>query len=79
MAEFTLLTHQFTAENGHSAGGQFNIVTKSGTKTGTAWGYNRKLELRALTTEKQRGTKNRFDYNRAGASWRLVIHNKFFV
>ena len=43
VAEFTLLTNQFSAENGHSAGGQLNIVTKSGTNNwhGAAWGYNR--------------------------------------
>jgi hypothetical protein len=31
VAEFTLLTNQFSAEYGHSAGGIFNTVTKSGT------------------------------------------------
>jgi hypothetical protein len=36
VAEFTLLTNQFGAEYGHSAGGLFNIVTKSGPTTGTA-------------------------------------------
>jgi hypothetical protein len=38
VAEFTLITNQFSAEQGHSAGGQFNIVTKSGTNSwhGTA-------------------------------------------
>ena len=43
VAEFTLLTNQFSAEYGHSAGGQFNIVTKSGTNAwhGAGWEYNR--------------------------------------
>src|SRR5499433_2931545 len=43
VAEFTILTNQFNAEYGHSAGGQFNIVTKSGTNDwhGAAWWYNR--------------------------------------
>src|SRR5260370_13687315 len=43
VAEFTLLTNQFSAEYGHSAGGIFNIVTKSGTNDwhGTGWGNNR--------------------------------------
>jgi hypothetical protein len=31
VAEFTLITNHFSADLGHSAGGQFNVVTKSGT------------------------------------------------
>jgi hypothetical protein len=31
VAEFTLITNQFSAEYGHSAGGQFSLVTKTGT------------------------------------------------
>ena len=83
VAEFTLLTNQFSAENGHSAGGQFNIVTKSGTNNwhGSGWGYDRNRNYDALDNlEKQRGKKDRFDYNRAGASaGGPIIHNKFFV
>src|ERR1700732_1085353 len=83
VAEFTLLTNQSGAENGHSAGGQFNIVTKSGTNNwhGAGWGYDRNRNYDALDNlEKQRGKKDRFDYNRAGASaGGPIIHNKFFV
>src|ERR1700731_323299 len=83
VAEFTLLTNQFGAENGHSAGGQFNIVTKSGTNNwhGAGWGYDRNRNYDALDNlEKQRGKKDRFDYNRAGASaGGPIIHNKLFV
>src|ERR1043166_9169199 len=83
VAEFTLLTNQFSAENGHSAGGQFNIVTKSGTNNwhGAAWGYDRNKNYDALDNlEKQRGEKDRFDYNRAGASTGgPIVHNKLFV
>jgi Carboxypeptidase regulatory-like domain/TonB dependent receptor-like, beta-barrel len=83
VAEFTLLTNQFGAENGHSAGGQFNIVTKSGTNNwhGAGWGYDRNRNYDALDNlEKQRGKKDRFDYNRAGASaGGPIVHNKFFV
>src|SRR5438477_11730551 len=81
VAEFTLLTNQFGAENGHSAGGQFNIVTKSGTNNwhGAAWGYNRNrnydagdnLQNQRIEDAKKQGIdlkKDRFDYNRAGAS-----------
>src|SRR5216683_2697845 len=31
VAEFSLQTNQFSAETGHSSGGQFNLVTKTGT------------------------------------------------
>jgi hypothetical protein len=89
VAEFTLLTNQFSAENGHSAGGQFNIVTKSGTNNwhGAGWGYNRNRNYDAADNlQKQRiesgqaTDKDRFDYNRAGASaGGPIIHNKFFV
>jgi hypothetical protein len=89
VAEFTLLTNQFTAENGHSAGGQFNIVTKSGTNNwhGAAWGYNRNRNYDAADNlQKQRiesgqaTDKDRFDYNRAGASaGGPIIHNKLFI
>ena len=46
-----------------------------------AWGYNRNRNYDALDNlEKQRGKKDRFDYNRAGASaGGPIIHNKFFV
>jgi hypothetical protein len=83
VAEFTLLTNQFSAENGHSAGGQFNIVTKSGTNNwhGAGWGYNRNRNYDAFDNlQKDRGVKDRFDYNRAGASaGGPIIHNKLFV
>lgn len=80
VAEFTLLTNQFSAEYGHSAGGQFNIVTKSGTNSwhGAGWGYNRNRDLDAATNQEiaaaaslttpPADVKNRFDYNRFGAS-----------
>src|SRR5438445_4118150 len=79
IAEFTLLTNQFSAEYGHSAGGQFNIVTKSGTNNwhGGGWWYNRNRDLNAATNQEIANflapgntgeLKNRFDYNRDGAS-----------
>ena len=95
VAEFTLLTNQFSAEYGHSAGGQFNIVTKSGTNNwhGAGWGYNRNRDLDAATNQeiaaaagaKANGNpvsdvKNRFDYNRLGASaGGPILKNKFFI
>src|SRR5207237_2163402 len=82
VAEFTLLTNQFGAENGHSAGGQFNIVTKSGTNNwhGAGWGYNRNRNYDAFDNlQKERGVKDRFDYNRADSSdGGPNVHNKSF-
>ena len=77
VAEFTLLTNQFAAEYGHSAGGLFNIVTKSGTNNwhGALWEFNRNRNYNAADNlQKQRiesgqaTDKDRFDYNRFGAS-----------
>lgn len=95
VAEFTLITNQFSAEYGHSAGGQFNIVTKSGTNSwhGAGWEYNRNRDLNAATNQEiaaafaaqASGTpvsdvKNRFDYNRLGASaGGPVLKDKLFI
>jgi Carboxypeptidase regulatory-like domain/TonB dependent receptor len=83
VAEFTLLTNQFSAEYGHSAGGIFNIVTKSGTNNwhGTGWEYNRNRNYDAFDNQqKDRGLKDRFDYNRAGASvGGPVLHDRWFI
>src|SRR5580704_13663914 len=91
VAEFTLLTNQFSAEYGHSAGGQFNIVTKSGTNDwhGAGWEYNRNRDYDAATNQEiaaafgtktpPADVKNRFDYNRLGASaGGPILKNKFF-
>jgi hypothetical protein len=77
VAEFTLLTNQFSAEYGHSAGGIFNIITKSGTNSwhGAAWENNRNrnydapdnLMKQRLETG-QATNLDRFDYNRFGGS-----------
>jgi hypothetical protein len=83
VAEFTLLTNQFSAEYGHSAGGIFNVVTKSGTNDwhGSAWEYNRNRNYDAFDNQqKQRGVKDRFDYNRAGASaGGKIFPNRWFI
>jgi hypothetical protein len=77
VAEFTLLTNQFSAEYGHSAGGIFNIITKSGTNNwhGAGWEFNRNRNYNAADNQqKQRiadGTAtglDRFDYNRFGGA-----------
>jgi hypothetical protein len=92
IAEFTLITNQFSAEYGHSAGGQFNIVTKSGTNNwhGAGWAYNRNRDFDAATNQEiaaaasqttpPADVKNRFDYNRFGASAGGPIRkDKFFI
>ena len=88
VAEFTLLTNQFSAEYGHSSGGQFNIVTKSGTNDwhGAGWWYNRNRDFNAATNQEKvnnAGTsdiKNRYDYNRAGASvGGPILKNRLFI
>ena len=65
VAEFTLLTNQFSAEFARSNGGNFITVTKSGTNDfhGTFYGGVRNRYLNALDTiKKQAGqTRNRAD------------------
>ena len=90
VAEFTLLTNQFSAEYGHSSGGQFNIVTKSGTNNwhGAGWWYNRNRDMNAATNQELSAfvpanggdVKNRFDYNRFGASaGGPILKDKLFI
>ena len=77
MAEFILLTNQFSAETGHSSGGQSNLVTKTGTNSfhGAAYEYFQNRNLNAmdnLTKEAIRaGTipgQPAYDNNRFGAN-----------
>jgi hypothetical protein len=72
-AEFSLLQNQFTAEFGHSSGGQFNTVVKSGTNQihGSVYEYfqNRNLNAEDQKFARQGFTYNpRFDQNKLGAS-----------
>jgi outer membrane receptor protein involved in Fe transport len=71
VADFTVLTNQFSAQYGHSAGGVFVITTKSGTNAihGEAHEYNRNRNYDAQNKQEQgQGFLNRYDYNRLGAS-----------
>jgi len=85
IAEFNLITNQFAAEYGHSAGGQFNIITKSGGNSfhGSLFGYNQNRNYNAMDNlDKVAGLTepSRFDYNRVGAeAGGPIIHNKLFV
>ena len=85
VADFNLVTNLFTAELGHSAGGHFNIITKSGTNNwhGTAWGFNVNRDFNAMDNlEKVSGltAPRRFDFNRVGADiGGPLIRNRFFI
>ena len=72
-AEFTLLQNQVGAEFGHSRGGQFNTVVKSGTNEthGSLYEYfqNRNLNaVDAIYASQGIRSNPRFDQNRLGAS-----------
>jgi hypothetical protein len=73
VAEFTLLQNQFTPEYGHSMGGQFNTIVKSGTNQlhGMVYEYLQNRNLNAVDQHLvQQGilTNPRYDQNRLGAN-----------
>lgn len=85
VADFNLVTNMFSAEVGHSAGGQFNIVTKSGTNAwhGSFWEFNNNRDFNAMDNlEKSSGLSEprRVDRNRAGADiGGPIIRDRLFV
>src|SRR5262249_29216603 len=91
VAEFTLITNQFSAEYGHSAGGQLNVVTKGGTNNwhGSAFEFNQNKNYNAMdnidkaSPECQTNPsdcKPRFDFNQAGGSvGGPIIKNRVFI
>ena len=73
VSEFTLLQNQFSAEFGHSSGGQFNTNIKSGTNSlhGSVYEYLQNRNLNAVDqTAANSGilTNPRFDSSRLGAT-----------
>ena len=84
VAEFSLLQNNFSPELGHSSGGQFNTVVKSGTNTfhGMAYIYNNNRNYNALDTlQAIEGFISvlRYDFNRIGGQvGGPVIKNKLF-
>jgi Carboxypeptidase regulatory-like domain len=84
VAEFTLLQNQFSPEFGHSTGGQFNQVIKSGTNQfhGLAYLYNQNRNYNAVDDAlKNQGifSNPRFDDNRIGGNvGGPVLKNKLF-
>ena len=85
VSDFNLVTNMFSAELGHSAGGQFNIVTKSGTNNwhGSFWEFNNNRDFNAMDNlEKASGLTEprRVDRNRAGADiGGPIIKDKLFI
>ena len=83
-SEFSLLQNQYNSEFGHSTGGQFNTIVKSGTNDvhGSVYEYFQNRKLNALDQSfKRQGTleKPRYDQNRFGGSVGFpVIKNKWF-
>jgi hypothetical protein len=83
-AEFTLLQNQFAPEYGHSTGGQFNTVIKSGTNNvhGSLYEYFQNRNLNAVDEAFARQgfrSNPRFDQNRLGASiGGPILKNKLF-
>ncbi|HWF09390.1 MAG TPA: carboxypeptidase regulatory-like domain-containing protein, partial [Bryobacteraceae bacterium] len=82
--EFTLLQNQFSAEFGHSSGGQFNVIVKSGTNSfhGSAYEYFQNRNLNAIDQLfANSGTlaKPRYDQNRFGGTiGGPILKNKLF-
>ena len=82
--EFSILQNNYNSEFGHSTGGQFNIVVKSGANGlhGSLYEYfqNRKLNAIDQKFVRQGITENpRYDQNRVGASvGGPIIKNKWF-
>ncbi|HUA63809.1 MAG TPA: TonB-dependent receptor [Verrucomicrobiae bacterium] len=85
VAEFSILANQFRAEYGHSSGGQFNTIVKSGTNTlhFTIYEYLRNRDLNAIDQSyKNAGVYSlpRYDNNRLGANiGGPILKNKLFI
>jgi hypothetical protein len=88
VANFTVLQNQFNSEFGHSNGGQFNIVVRSGSNSfhGLAYEYFQNRNLNAIdqdvvnsTAPGQNPANPRFDNNRFGGQLGgPIIKNKLF-
>ncbi len=83
-AEFTLLQNQFSPDFGHSSGGQFNQVIKSGTNSyhGELYEYSTNRDLLAadnLNFVDGNPLHPRFDNNRFGGNFGgPILRNKLF-
>ncbi len=84
VADFTLITTQFSPEFGHSSGGQFNTNVLSGTNSihGTLYEYfnNRNLNAASGVAGGKPTIQPRYDFNRyGGQAGAPIIKNKAFV
>jgi hypothetical protein len=88
VAEFNLISNQFSAEYGHSTAGQFNIITKSGTNQyhGSAFYYGQNRHLNAMDNLTKASLeagdiseKPRFDFTRVGGTFGgPILKDKLF-
>jgi hypothetical protein len=83
VANFTLITNQFSPEFGHSSGGQFNAQVVSGTNQfhGRLYEYfqNRNLNAESGTQGGKPAINPRYDNNRYGGQiGGPVLHDKLF-
>jgi hypothetical protein len=82
--EFSVLQNQFSPEFGHSSGGQFNTIVKSGTNSyhGGAYIYSKNRNFNAVDPSlKNQGIPSnpRFDNNRIGGDvGGPILKNKLF-
>jgi hypothetical protein len=89
VAEFNLTTNQFSAEYGHSAGGQFSLVTKIGTNNwhGSGEWYNQNRNYNSLDNLTKSAITGgilpgqpAYDNNRFGGTiGGPIVKNKLFV
>src|ERR1700730_11469955 len=84
VAEFSMLQNQFAPDFGHSSGGQFNTIIKSGTNSyhGDAYIYSENRNFNAIdqSTINNGFTSNqRYDNNRMGGTFGgPIFKNKLF-
>jgi hypothetical protein len=87
VSQFTSMQNQFSAEYGHSNGGQFNQIIKSGTNQfhGVAYEYSQNRDYNAIDAGVARAQGNtnvknpRFDDNRFGGQvGGPIIRNRLF-
>jgi Carboxypeptidase regulatory-like domain/TonB dependent receptor len=84
VADFTLITNQFSPEFGHSNGGQFNTNVLSGTNSvhGALYEYfnNRNLNAESGTAGGKPAINPRYDFNRyGGQAGAPILKNKVFA
>ncbi len=89
VAEFNLTTNQFSAEYGHSAGGQFSVISKTGTNNwhGSGEWYNQNRNYNSLDNLTKNSIasgslpgKPAYDNNRFGGTiGGPIVKGKFFI